>query len=128
MSSEIVEYVKSNLDEILEGNAEKMVECADKFGQYLSKDERRKPKRLTTSQIRGIFSQVQRMHGFDSDKLNLLRPHLAYAAGRHRDTKVKDLQDVLDTAIQKVDNERHFKNFKKFFEAILAYHKFHGGE
>jgi len=124
MNNKIVEDIKSNLDEILKGNAEKMVECADKFGKYLSKGR----KKLTTSQIRGIFSRVQRMQKFDSNKLNLLRPYLAYAAGRHKDTKVKDLQDVIDTAIKRVKNEEHFENFKRFFEAILAYHKFHGGE
>ncbi len=127
MNKEIVEDVKAKLNEILEGNAKVMVECANKLGEYLSKDDRRKRKKLTTSQIRSIFSQVQRMK-FDPNELNLLRPYLAYAAGRHKHTKVEDLQDVLDTAIQKVNNEEHFKNFKKFFEAILAYHKFHGGE
>ncbi|RLG38274.1 type III-A CRISPR-associated protein Csm2 [Candidatus Alkanophaga liquidiphilum] len=120
----IVDEIKRDLDAILGGDSKKLVETADKFGKHL------KNKGLSTSQIRAIFTRVQRLRRFDENtlnELNLLRPKMAYAVGRHKG-KVKDLQDVLDEAIQKIDNETKFKNFKEFFEAILAYHRYHGGD
>jgi CRISPR-associated protein Csm2 len=45
---------------------------------------------------------------------------MAYAAKRNPPTK--DLQEILDFAISKIDNEKKFEKFKDFFEAIVAYH------
>lgn len=123
----VEKVIKNDLDAILGGNGKKLVESADELGRYLCRDGEG-TKKLTTSQIRSVFAHVQRMRVFDRNELNLLRPKLAYAAGRHRGTKVKDLQEVIDAAIQKVDDGTKFNNFKQFFEAILAYHKYWGGE
>jgi len=122
----IVDEIKKDLDAILGGDSKKLVETAEKFGKYLAG----KPKELSTSQIRAIYSKVQRLQEFNEDtlkKLNLLRPEMAYVAGRHGG-KVKDLRDVLDVAIEMIDNRTKFENFKEFFEAILAYHKYYERE
>ena len=117
----IVKNVIEKLDSILNGDAEQLVETADKFGEHLSRGG------LSTSQIRNIFNDVKKMNRYDKDKLNLLRPKIAYIAGRHGGM-VKDLQRVLDNAIQKTNDEKKFNMFKEFFEAILAYHKYYGGK
>jgi CRISPR-associated protein Csm2 len=114
------EKLNSILADVLAGKSEILVKEAEALGWHL------KNKGLTTSQIRNIFSEVKRMHEFNKDKLNLLRPKLAYTVGRHKE-KVKDLQLVLDSAIQKVNDENDFRNFQYFFEAILAYHRYYGG-
>lgn len=123
---EIVERIIKDIPDILSGNGEKLVKDAEEFGKYLGDG------RLSTSQIRNIFSDVKKMKSFEKNKkdLILLRPKLAYVAGRHkkRTRVIADLQKVMDKCIQGVKDDESFKNFQDFFEAILAYHKYYSRE
>ena len=115
-----------------------LVKWADRLGEEL------KNTGLTTSQIRALFSEVRQIQaqwtmGDESRKkavrrLILLKPKMAYRARRERGRAVRDLVDVLDPALDEVVQEKnaqkqdgHFQRFVEFFEAILAYHKAHGG-
>jgi len=118
--------------------AETLVKEADKLGKDLARN------RLSTSQIRALFGEVRQIEAQwqmgDSQRqkaerrLILLKPKMAYRAKRERGRGVKELVDVLDPAIDLVIAEKderkkyeHFQRFVDFFEAILAYHKAHGG-
>ena len=117
----IVEKIKKDLPDILAGDSKKLVEDAKDLGELLGKEKRVGGTGMTTSQIRNIFSEVKKME-FDKYKIDLLRPKLAYTAGRHRE--VLPLQEVLDKAIKEIDDdEGKFDRFKDFFEAIVAYHR-----
>ena len=117
----IVEKIKKDLPDILAGDSKKLVEDAKDLGELLGKEKREGGTGMTTSQIRNIFSEVKKME-FDKYKIDLLRPKLAYTAGRHRE--VLPLQEVLDKAIKEIDDdEGKFDRFKDFFEAIVAYHR-----
>jgi CRISPR type III-A-associated protein Csm2 len=89
---------------------------------------------ITSSQIRKVFSRVKRIKSDALGELQMLRPQLAYMAGRAEQGKsqngptTKAFAIFLDELIQNVDNEAKLINFKQFFEAIVAYHKFHGGK
>lgn len=114
------------LEQIIAGDARKLVEVAERLGQDFANG-------LSTSQIRNVFGEVKRlqMEGqFDQQaarKLVLLKPKLAYQAGRHHG-KVKDFANVLSKAIDRVGSDaQRFEHFVDFFEAILAYHRAHGG-
>lgn len=110
---------------ILQGDAVKLNEIANKLGEYYADGGDKE--RLSASQIRGILDHLQRME-FTQNDLQLLRPKLAYAAGRHSG-KVKKLQFITDKAIMLVEaDEKRFKHFRDFFEAIVAYHRYHGGK
>lgn len=126
MNENIVEEVKRDIPGILSGNMEKLVENAKKFGKHLEENK------LTTSQIRKIFSDIKKLKSYEKNKseLILLRPKLAYIAGRHgrRAKGVKDLQEVIDACVKQIKDDSSFKNFQSFFEAILAYHKYYGGD
>ncbi len=113
-----------------------LVKKANELGKDLAE------KRLTTNQIRALFGEVRHIQGQLSTgdqtralrKLILLKPKMAYRARRERGRGVEELARVLDPAIDIVVNERdeeaqrqHFQRFVDFFEAILAYHKSHGG-
>jgi CRISPR-associated protein Csm2 len=115
-----IENIKRDLDSILTGDSEKLVNNAEKLGKILGRE------RMTTSQIRNIYSDVKQMSKFKKYELNLLRPKMAYAAKRNPQTK--DLQEVLDLAIRKIDDDNKFERFKDFFEAIVAYHYKYGKE
>jgi CRISPR-associated protein Csm2 len=116
---------EDRLKRILNGDAKELNTFADELAQfYLS--AKKDSEKLSTSQIRNVLYEIQRMREYDESKLQLLRPKLAYAAGRHGG-KVKDFQKLLDDAI-KITQKDNFKNFKNFVEAIVAYHRYHGGK
>lgn len=131
MSRIELDTMYQDLPEILDGNKEKLVQRADEIGNYLGRQ-------LSTSQIRNVFYEVKSMSSSDVEQLHLLRPKLAYLAGRHghrRGNKltggIVTLQQIMDEAVKIVLQENtaeRFKNFQSFFEAILAYHKYYGGK
>jgi CRISPR-associated protein Csm2 len=95
---------------------------------------------VTTSQMRNIFSEVKRIelkvsdtNGWQREKtaILLLRPKIAYSTARatssKRDSRMKDLREILEKAIQAVKNAEDFKRFAAFLEGVIAYHKVYGG-
>ena len=122
--SRVPTRVNLNTKIITEGGAI-LVKEAEQRGQQL------KNQGLTTSQIRNIYGAVKKMQmkggELDTHKLLMLKPKLAYAAKRHGGG-VDTLKDVLTQAIDHVGADKdNFNRFVDFFEAILAYHKAHGG-
>jgi CRISPR-associated protein Csm2 len=112
--------------------AKQMVQYADNLAQEIHKD-------VSTSQIRNIYGTVKKLemqNKFDNKayrQLLLLKPKLAYARGRADSKKracFEKLENALGVAIDAVDvnQPETFKRFCNFFEAILAYHKAHGGK
>lgn len=119
-------WTEEDLTEIIEkGNVKKLNEIGEKLGQYYASQK------LSTSQLRNILNEIEIVsrHGYDEKRLQFLRYKLAYTAGRHSRTKVikDDFFPLMDSAIQKV-NQNNFEHFKNFVEAIVAYHRYHGGE
>ena len=126
MTKEIESFIQK--DE----TAKDMVEYAKELASKIFRD-------VSTSQIRNAYGTVKKleMQRDFSDKsyreLLLLKPKLAYARGRADGKKretFKLLEDALSAAIDAVDVKQPetFKRFCNFFEAILAYHKAHGGK
>lgn len=122
---------------IVEGNAKATVQEAEALGRDLAR-------KLSTNQIRNIFGTVRRIEMNWPEKpkdeaerqsaaqahreLLLLKPKMAYQAKRERGRGVQELTDILSQAIDLVGEDRkQFQHFVDFFEAILAYHKAHGG-
>ncbi len=117
--------IKVNSEKILKKETMKdielFLELTEKFGELCSK-------RISTSQIRAIFTEVKRLpDNFEHSKkdLNLLRPKLAYQQGRFG--VLAPLTEVLIHLIKNVRDDSTLKGFKEFFEAIIAYHKAYGG-
>jgi CRISPR-associated protein Csm2 len=115
------------------GPSPDLLKSTETLGNELQKDG------LTTSQIRQVFSKLKNIEakGFAQQRTEfmMLKPYIAYAAGRQQ--KVKGLQvfkNKISKAIDAVfdgDKEAEsvrFNNFCKLFEAILAYHRAHGGK
>lgn len=133
VTKEITKIVQeiSSLSSMAEFDAQKLVEKADKLGELLAKHIK-----LETSQIRKFLDAVtkisyERFDREDGDnyvrqEAILLRPKLAYSAGRNRE-KVKPLMDVLDPCLSRIKSTRDFDRFHRFVEAIIAYHRYYGG-
>ncbi len=134
------EYQKQ-LSDLSKMNAESLVGIAENIGKFLTKGRYQKGKyeqrmNLKVNQIRRFLDAVRRIEAdlkgkqFEDvrDSIMLLRPKLAYAAGREE--QVKPLMRVLDPAIRSAATAGDDKNFRKLLrliEAIIAYHNFHGG-
>jgi CRISPR-associated protein Csm2 len=124
MTEEIKSFIQK--DE----TAKRMVEYAEKLAMEICRD-------VSSSQIRNAYGTVKKLEMqsvFDNKsyrELLLLKPKLAYARGRSSKKEIfKKLEDTLSAAIDAVDvkEPETFKRFCNFFEAILAYHKAHGGK
>lgn len=119
--------LEEKLTKILDGDAELLVKYAEELGRNFSpQNMREKSVKLSSSQIRNILDDVQRMKEFNRNQLQRLRPKLAYAAGKTRqDNSLRQLQPIIDKAIEKTDSPEKFNYFKDFFEAIVGYHRYH---
>lgn len=131
---------KMKKDWIQNGISNEAVEWAKSFGEFLTKKDVKGA--LSTSQLRKFFGELRRIDSDFSHKKNdiiMLKPMLAYAVGRDKDkdknkTKIKEFGEEISKGIDSIRlgdviHERNdFKNFLKIFEAIVAYHKFYGGE
>lgn len=94
---------------------------------------------VSTSQIRNLFSEIKRIEltvgdseeKWEDEKVSflLLKPKVAYNAARQKNinSKMKDLKKVFEKAHPFVQDIKHLKNLSNFVEAIVAYHKAHGG-
>lgn len=114
-----------------DSTGEKMVKFAEEKGQQWART-------LKRTQIRGIFTEARRIEAqwqtLGEEKamrrLNMLKPKLFYQAKRNAD--VEPLRAVLVDAIDEVagkstGRKERFERFMELFEAILAYHRFYGG-
>lgn len=110
---------------IVKGDVEELNKYANDLGKELKK-KLGKEKALSTSQIRSVLDEIQRMGEFNLNRIQLLRYKLVNAAGRHRG-RVRQLQGVLEVAIGLTKDKEKFENLRNFFEAIVAYHRYHGG-
>jgi CRISPR-associated protein Csm2 len=126
---------------IADGDVVKLVDTADHVGKALADQS------LTTSQIRNVFGTVRqiqmRWEGEPEKSYReavLIRPKLAYFAEREKKAKKKSygmetLQKVLEPALKLVsapnltelERRERYDRFVELFEAIVAYHKKHGG-
>lgn len=111
-------------DVIAQGKTDRLIDFAEGLAPLLKKEG------LTTSQIRNIFGSVKQIEmDWDWNKLQLLKPRLAYVAAKSGAKGTELLRDVLTEAITEVaDDQKKFERFVNFFEAILAYHKAAGGK
>jgi len=112
--------------------AEKVVELGERGGEHLKRVG------LKTSQIRKFLDGVNRIKveghlkgteegSFFRGQCQLLRPQLAYAAARQRET-VEPLQKMLEPCLKKVASKKDFDRLHQFVEALIAYHRYYGGK
>lgn len=105
---------------------------ADQFGEFIAQNG------LTTSQIRTVFGEMRRiqMNGYTNQKTDflLLKAKLAYAVRRHNKPGLTKFFGLFSIAYNDVDTKddiigkTNFKNMMDLMEAVLAYHKYHGGK
>ena len=97
---------------------------------------------ISTSQIRKFLSAVNKINNKvkyqnDSEELSndivdeiaYMRVQFAYIVGKNNTNEMKELYKKLDPAMAEIKTSKAaFINFARYVEAIIAYHKFHGGK
>lgn len=113
----------------------KLVDDKNGFAYNIAKYS--KNENIKTNQLRKFFGAIRKMESEESwEKIEpefyLLKPRMAVGVGRN--TIKKPFYNVIVAAMNKVnvgsdeDKLENFKIFVEFFEAIVAYHKFLGGD
>lgn len=112
-------------------NVEVLLPLLENFGKYLKNVE------LRSSQIRKFFDAVKNIqnelrrrevsNGEIRQRVFRLKPALAYATARQRN-QLQSFTDIMYLAMDKIENKKDFDYFVEFLEAIVAYHKYHGGK
>ncbi|WP_066636013.1 type III-A CRISPR-associated protein Csm2 [Desulfolucanica intricata] len=124
----VVDSIVSNinkLNQLADLSVDDLVKHAEDMGRFLTQIN------LKTNQIRKFLDAVKKVESeggtgkFNRTEVKLLKPKLAYAAGRQNE--VKPLMSVLDPCIDRVNTKEDFKQFARLVEGIVAYHKFYGG-
>jgi CRISPR type III-A-associated protein Csm2 len=89
-------------------------------------------KKVTTHQIRNIFSIIKTINESDIRGLHIKRPLLAYIGARQKEDDGKIIVKVIDELIKSIDIkdpqdsiEGKIRGLKYIMESIVAYHKFH---
>lgn len=111
-------YMKNHTADILNfRQTEAINPLLDNLKTYVEE----KGRSLTASQLRNIFSKVKPITTWQ--KLQLIRPKLAYVAARQKSGAAEQVVNFLEGIIKKVEKDTQVKDFVAFFEAFVAYHK-----
>ncbi|OUD14218.1 type III-A CRISPR-associated protein Csm2 [Thioflexithrix psekupsensis] len=127
MSNDICDFIQEKKNQSVKFDleaAKKLVDRAEYLGKSMADN------RVTTTQIRNVYGTMKKLEmlGWNNRtarELWLMKPRLAYAAKRQKN--VEELKTTISEAIDCVNDAESFKRFCQFFEAIVAYHRAHGG-
>lgn len=96
---------------------------------------------LTTSKIRNLLSMISSLYDEvrrdrsekltqeQKNRIQYIRLHFAYEAGRDNDVKAFVTEADIFAHIKDIgDDRQRFLLFCRYMEALVAYHRFHGGK
>lgn len=107
---------------------DRLVDIADAVGRAVANRVKMNQIRRFLDGARKVEAELKSREDFEKikEQIVLLRPKLAYAAGRHHND-VKHLAEILDTAVRSAaQNQENFMKFLRLMESIIAYHRFYG--
>ena len=96
---------------------------------------------LTTSKIRNLLSMISALYDEvrrarretlsdeEQERIQYIRLHFAYEAGRDKNVKAfVNEADIFEHISDIGDNKARFLLFCRYMEALVAYHRYHGGK
>ena len=97
--------------------------------------------KLTTSKIRNILSMISDIYNIEinrtettllpenQNRIQMIRVRLAYECGREKAVKIFVERAHLLNYIKKIhDSRNEFIRFARYMEALVAYHRYFGGD
>lgn len=135
LSKEIFSFIKFQNVWVKDKANEQMIDFAEILGKFLSPLKKEDKSALSNSQIRNVYGEIKRIqmsidkNGWDSvnPSFLMLRPKVAYAAGRNRNLGIVVFKEFFNLAASNVTNKKEYLNFCNLIEAVLAYHRAFGG-
>lgn len=125
-SSVLDAEIREKMSELKNLSAKDIVFIAEEIGRKLKENG------VKMTQIRKFLDGVRKIdvkftsgEFFNEDSVILLKPKLAYVAGKHPNMKL--LMDILNPAIDAANSYETFKKLVALIESIIAYHKYYGG-
>ena len=82
---------------------------------------------LKATQLRRFYEAMLAIRGKKSASLMILKPQLAYAKAR-ASRELTPFFVVVNPLLERVRDSEDFNCLVQFIEAIVAYHKYHGGK
>ncbi len=121
-----------NILNINSDNIKDIIEVSENFAERISS--------IPPSKLRDFYDYVVRINEKLKNDPNYdwyieiirLKPYLTYQASKESNRNKKEALKILETdfgaIIDRIDknNINHFRNFKTFFESVVAYHKKYG--
>ena len=131
-------YNDKKIDIPVEKNLpENYVDEAEVIMHKLSKEK----DKLTTSKIRNILSMISDIYNIEinrtettllpenQNRIQMIRVRLAYECGREKAVKIFVERAHLLNYIKKIhDSRNEFIRFARYMEALVAYHRYFGGD
>lgn len=117
------------LDEI---TPQELNQLAEKYAEIFVRQDR-----LKTHQLRNVFSSIEKMRTIYKANKNdpnverdliLLKPKIAYAAGRQKSVRYNFypfVKSAIDSVSGSSDREKAIANFFALMESVVGYHKFY---
>lgn len=110
-----IEDIKTILPENGENVLHKILDDVNKFAKEDLKI-------LSSSQLHRVFDELKRKE--KPEQVQMMRPKLAYLMAR-TNGNTKNLFRFFDQLLKEVKSKNDVNNIVIFFEALVAYHKFH---
>jgi len=127
MSRQYNEKLLSNLPQVL--NQLESAEFYDDALNIISKVAK-ELKSVTASRLRNIYNHVHALSSNEEGlkELKRLRYLLAYTAARERNKFFRKVVEKIDKMIVNIKDPEKIELFQQFMEALIAYHRFYGGQ
>lgn len=96
---------------------------AERLGKTLANLE----PELTTTQLRKFFNEVRSLEermkedNFQKALIDMLKSKVAYAVGKDSSKVPEEFKDFIFSCVDKINDEKDFYGFVKFFESIVGY-------
>lgn len=135
LSKEIFGYINFQNEWIKKEANQAMIDFAEILGKFLSPLKKDDKSALSNSQIRNVYGEIKRIqmsidkNGWEAVKPSflILKPKVAYAAGRNRNLGIVVFKEFFNMAASNVTNKKEYLNFCNLLESVLAYHRAFGG-
>lgn len=97
-----------------------LIELDDKLRTFIKENV----SGISSSQLRKLYDKILTQK--TARDIQLLRPIFAYTIARQNNDKSKQVMLLIDALAKELkDDEKDVKGFKRFMEALVAYHKYY---
>ena len=134
----------SGLEGILDNMKKDYDQALEKIKNIAEKLAKGKYEKISTSKLRNLYAHIQaikakfqaqsmpekNLTGEEIREIKRLRYLVAYIAGKEgkKNKYFENFVGKVDNVIKAINTKEDFELFQQFMEALIAYHRFYGGQ